>query len=240
MGEQKAGGAGAGAIAWIVLAVCASAGLYYAAATGAISWTSLMQARAALNDWIGQSPALVVALYVAAFMTLSLILFPAQLWIILVGGVLFGFETGFAISWACAIASSLIVFSLSRTALGGLYRRRAGRYLERVSEIFHRDQVWYMLTLRLIPICPYCVANVLPAMLGARLWPYLLATVIGVVPYILVYSFVGSRAGALLAVGEPPDFTTLSREFVWVFAALASLPLLAIGARYAFLRRRTP
>lgn len=216
---------------WLLIAVCASAALYYAAATGVLSWSTLVEARTALTQLVADRPLVAVALYVAAFVTLALVLFPAQLWIILIGGILFGFAGGFALTWASAVLSSMIVFFVSRGTLGALYRQRASKYLERVAEIFREDQFLYMLTLRLVPICPYCIANVIPAMLGARTLPYFLSTIIGVTPYIVVYSYAGSRAGAVLAMGEPPDLASLAREIMPILAAIAALPILTIIVR---------
>ncbi len=239
MEERPKGGGSVTLVIWLLIAISASGALYYAASTGLLSWSTLVEARTALNDLVAQSPILAVALYVGVFVTLSLVLFPAQLWIILVGGILFGFAGGFAITWFAAVFSSMIVYFVSKGTLGALYRRRAGKYLERVAEIFRLDQFWYMLTLRFVPICPYCIANIIPAMLGARPTPYLISTMIGVTPYIAVYSFAGAQAGSMLAIGEPPNLAETARLIIPVLAAFAALPILAIVARSAS-RRRAP
>jgi len=191
----------------------------------------------ALADLVTQHSWLAFAAYVAFFLVMSLLLFPAQLWVILIGAVLLGFERGFAASWLAACLSAALVFLLARSALGGVYRRHAQRYLDRVEAAFQRDQFLYMLMLRFIPVCPYCVANVLPAVLGANFWRYLLATAIGVIPYIGVYSFAGARAAAILDPDRPPDLASISADLIPVLAAFAALPLLAIIVRSMSKRR---
>lgn len=241
MSEDQVRARGGAALAiWLLVAIVASGAIYYAAASGALSWSMLTEARTSLAELNEQSPALTVALYASAFLLLAMALFPAQLWIILVGGILFGFFGGFAITWTAAVISSLVVYLVSKGMFGGLYRRRANKYLNRVAEAFRKDEFLYMLTMRFAPICPYCIANIVPAVLGARTAPYLLSTAIGVAPYIAVYSFVGSRAGSLLAMDEPPDIAGLAREIAPALAAFAILPILALVARHATRRRVQP
>ncbi len=229
--ERKTFVATAGLAAWIALALAAAAAFYWAIASGVFSWAALVEARLALSDLVALRPWATFGAYIAFFVVMSLVLFPAQLWVILIGAILLGFERGFAASWLAACVSAGLVFWLARSAFGGVYRRHAQRYLDRVEAAFQRDQFLYMLMLRFIPVCPYCVANVLPAVLGARFWPFLAATAIGVVPYVGVYSFAGARAAAMLDPERAPDLASISADLIPVLAAFAALPVLAIVVR---------
>lgn len=226
-----------GVVAWALVALATSAAFYWAVSSGHLTWATVVDARADLAMAAAQRPWAVIVGYVALFLLTSLLLFPAQLWVILLGAVLLGFERGFVASWLAAGLSSAAVFLLARSTLGGVYRRYAQRYVERMETAFHRDQFLYMLTLRLVPVFPYCIANLLPAALGARFRSYLAATAIGVVPYIAIYSFAGARGAALFESPVAPDIAGLSAALTPVLCAVAALPLLAIAVRA--MRRRS-
>jgi uncharacterized membrane protein YdjX (TVP38/TMEM64 family) len=226
-----------GAAVWLLVALLASAAIYWLAARGALSWSSAVAAHATLAEIATSHPVLMIAAYVAVFTAAALLLFPAQLWIIVLGGVLFGFERAFAVSWAAAVLSAGLVFVIARSTIGEIYRRHARGYLDRIGGAFQKDQFLYILMLRFIPICPFCVTNVAPALLGARLTPYLAATAIGVAPYVATYCFAGGRAAAMLDPDHPPDPASFSNDIIVVLSALAAMPVIAVIARRAQRKR---
>jgi uncharacterized membrane protein YdjX (TVP38/TMEM64 family) len=78
------------------------------------------------------------------------------------------------------------------------------------------------LFLRLVPVFPFWLVNIVPALLGMRLWPYTLATLIGIIPAAFVYAGVGSGFGLLIERGEAPN---LGLIFEWRIL----LPLLGLA-----------
>ena len=89
----------------------------------------------------------------------------------------------------------------------------------------------WILAMRLFPAVPYCVTNVAPAVLGARMAPFVVATVIGVVPYVAAYTFAGDKAGAVLDADVAPDVGKLAADLFPVMLALAALPVAAMLVR---------
>ena len=235
--EIKRGGVPLAVAAWAVLAVAILVGVYGAVSSGVLTWSMAVDAREAASAFMARYAPLAYAGYVALFVVLALALFPAQLWIILFGAILFGFWPALLVSWASAVVSSLVVFLLARGALSGVYRKRAGRYLSRIETAFLRDQFSWMLAMRFFPAMPYCITNVVPAVLGARLPLFLIATMIGISPYIAIYTFAGARAAAVLDRDAPPDVASLASDLAPVMLAFAVLPLVALGARRLFATR---
>ena len=104
-----------------------------------------------------------------------------------------------------ATIGSVAVFLAARTAFYDLFHARAGAALARLEEGFRRDSFNYLLFLRLVPVFPFWLVNIVPALLGMTLGPYTLATLIGIIPGAVVYSSVGAGLGMLLDRGEAPD-----------------------------------
>ena len=85
----------------------------------------------------------------------------------------------------------------------------------------------YLLALRLVPIAPFWVVNIVPALLGMRLGSFIIATFIGIMPGTLVYVYVARGFDHILAQGEAPDLSTLSDiRIIGPLAALGALALM--------------
>ena len=67
-----------------------------------------------------------------------------------------------------------------------------------------KDGFLYVLTLRLMPVFPFWLVNLAPALLGMRLAPFAAATAIGIVPGRLVFASIGAGLDDVLAAGGAP------------------------------------
>ena len=89
---------------------------------------------------------------------------------------------------------------LARTALGSAVARRAGPLVARFADGFRDGAFNYLLFMRLIPVFPFWMVNVVPALCGVRLATYVAATAIGIVPMTLAFAFFGAGLDSVLAV----------------------------------------
>jgi uncharacterized membrane protein YdjX (TVP38/TMEM64 family) len=226
-------------VLWLVVACAAIAGIYWAASAGLLTWNAAVGMRASASQFVQENLVLAYAIYIALFVVMALVLFPAQLWIIVFGAMLFGFWPALIVSWAATVLSAALVFLAARGVLAGSYREKAAKYLARVEQGFRRDQFTWMLAVRFIPVVPYCISNVAPAFLGARLAPFVAAAAIGVVPYVTAYTFAGDKAASVLDATKPPDVASIAADMAPVMLAIAALPLLALLVR-RFTRAKTP
>jgi uncharacterized membrane protein YdjX (TVP38/TMEM64 family) len=87
-----------------------------------------------------------------------------------------------------------------------------------------------MLFLRLIPLFPFWLVNLVPAFLGVPLRTYFFATLVGVIPGALVFASLGNGLGVILDAGEKPDLGIMFRpEVLLPLLALAVLALLPVA-----------
>ena len=218
-------------VLWLAAAGVAIAAIYWAASAGLLTWERAVEMRGSAQLFVETNVLLAYAVYIALFVVLAVVLFPAQLWIIVFGAMLFGFWPALIVSWAATVASATVVFLLARGVLAGRYKAKAGKYLARVEQGFKRDQFTWMLAVRFIPVVPYCISNVAPAFLGARLKPFIAAAAVGVVPYVTAYTFAGAKAAGVLDADAPPDVASMAAEMAPVMLAVAALPLAALLVR---------
>jgi len=79
------------------------------------------------------------------------------------------------------------------------------------------------LVLRLIPIFPFWVVNIVPALLGINARTFISATLIGIIPGSVVYVLLGSGLSHIFATNQTPDMSI-------IFDPKILLPLLALAA----------
>ncbi|NRA87353.1 MAG: TVP38/TMEM64 family protein [Rhizobiales bacterium] len=117
----------------------------------------------------------------------------------LLGGLLFGGFFGGLIIIVSATLGAIGVFSIAKTSIGNLLRKKAGKWMEKIAKEFNDGAASYLLFLRLVPIFPFFVVNLAPALLGARFWTYAWTTFVGIMPATFAYSFVGAGIGSILS-----------------------------------------
>jgi uncharacterized membrane protein YdjX (TVP38/TMEM64 family) len=209
---------------WLPLAVLVAAGIaaWLSGAHRYVSFHALEAHRewllaqvAALGYW---APVAFVLLY-AAVAALSI---PGATIMTLTGGFLFGTVLGTLYNVLGATIGATLVFLVARTAFGEVLQQRAGPFLKKVEEGFRQDAVSYLLVLRLVPLFPFWLVNLVPALFGMSLGAYVACTFFGILPGAVVYTSVGGGLGEFLDRGEKPDLHL-------VFQPHILLPLIGLG-----------
>jgi uncharacterized membrane protein YdjX (TVP38/TMEM64 family) len=169
-----------------------------------------------------------MAIY-AAVIALSV---PGGAVLTIAGGFLFGTLPATLYVVVAATLGATILFLIARTALGDPLRARAGPWLRRMEAGFAENALSYLLVLRLIPIFPFWLVNLVPAFLGVGLGTYVLGTFFGIIPGSFVYASVGNGLGAVFDAGETPDVGIIFEPSILVpIVGLAVLALLPVAHR---------
>jgi len=187
---------------------------------------ALQDHRQDLAGFVADSPIAAGLVFVGAYTVVVAFSLPVATLVSVAGGLLFGVALGTGLVVVGATAGATILFLIARSTLGAFLRARAGAAMQRMEDGFRRNEFSYMLILRLIPLFPFFLVNVVPALLGVSLRTYILATAIGIVPGAIVYVSVGAGAGALLDAGSVPGFEAFLD--VKILAPIAGLVLLAL------------
>jgi uncharacterized membrane protein YdjX (TVP38/TMEM64 family) len=155
---------------------------------------------------------------------------PGGLVLTVTAGFLFGTVGGGLTAVLGATLGAVAVFLVARTALGDSLRAKAGPWLGRMEEGFRENALSYLLVLRLVPLFPFWLVNLVPAFLAVPLRTYVLGTFLGILPATFVYAGVGSGLGAVFDRGEEPDLGLVLEPRVLLpllgLAALALVPAL--------------
>jgi uncharacterized membrane protein YdjX (TVP38/TMEM64 family) len=204
-----------------------------------LSFEELSRHREALIDWRTRHETLAILGFIGIYFLLVAFSIPGAIWMTVAGGFLFGIVWGSVYSVIAATLGSVCVFLAARMLAGDWLRRRTGKAVRKMEAGFRRDGLSYILVLRLVPIFPFWLVNLVSALLGLRLSTFFAGTLLGIMPGSIVYASVGNGLGAVIAAGETPDFDVLFRPQVLTpLLGLAALALLPVA--YRRLRRQEP
>lgn len=176
--------------------------------------------------------------YMAIYAVAVAVSVPGGAALTIAGGFLFGQFVGCAATVVAATLGATTLFLAARTALGDPLRARAGPWLRRLEQGFAENALSYLLVLRLVPLFPFFVVNLVPAFLGVKLRTYFIGTLVGIIPGTFVYASVGAGLGALFEAGG--DFSVqnvLSPEIIVALVGLALLALLPVAYKRMVRRR---
>lgn len=187
-----------------------------------LSYDMLARHKAVVTAWVAEHTLLAAICFLVAYAIIVAFSLPVAVLITPVGGFLFGVWLGSILSVLGATLGSIAVFLAARSAFYDLFRARAGASLARLEAGFRRNDFSYLLFLRLVPVFPFWLVNIVPALLGMRLDRYVVATLIGIVPAAVVYASVGDGLGKVLKRGEHPNLGII---FEWHIL----LPLLGLA-----------
>jgi uncharacterized membrane protein YdjX (TVP38/TMEM64 family) len=217
------------------LLVAAGIGFVVLGGSRYLSFSALADNREWLCDLAVGSPILAGLLYIAAYAALVALSVPGGVVLTIAGGFLFGAWLGTLCAVIGATLGAIGVFLAARAGLGGL-ARRAGPFVGRLEAGFRADAFNYLLVLRLVPIFPFWLVNLVPALVGVGLRTYALATVLGIIPGAFVYASLGNGLGSVV---EQPDLGIVFRPSVLLpIVGLAILALVPVGYKSWRRRRR--
>ena len=145
---------------------------------------------------------------------------PGALPLSLTMGFLFGRWTGTLLVVVAATVGATIVFVAARYVFADAARKRLGEFGARINAGFTANAFRYMLFLRLVPVFPFFLVNLAPALSSIPVRTFALATLIGIIPASFVFVNLGETLSRIDSLQGLVSVETLG--------ALALLGLLAL------------
>lgn len=228
-------------LVWRLLPVAVLVGgLAAAYATGLTDYVSLETLRRnqqALEDFVAANLLVAMVAYAVAYAVLVAFSVPGGLFMTIAGGFMFGPWLGTLCAVLGATVGAVAVFLAARYALHDLLRAKAGGAVRRMEAGFRENALSYMFVLRLVPLFPFWLVNIVPAFLGVSLGVYAVGTLFGIIPGAFVYAWVGNGLGEIFARGEQVDTGIIFEpEVLGPILGLAALALIPVV--YKRFRRR--
>lgn len=197
-----------------------------------LSFDSLRENRAVLLEFRDHNFAGMALSFIVVYVLIVAFSLPGAAVASMTGGFLFGLALGAVFNVMSATLGAAAIFLVARWGPGAALSARMeasdGR-LKRLREGLRAHEVNVLLLLRLMPVVPFFVANLLPALVGVRFWNFLWTTALGIVPGAIVFTWIGVGLGEVFARGESPDLSLIREPYILGpilgLCVLAALPI---------------
>lgn len=194
----------------------------------ALTLESLQAQHQALLLYCQQAPLQSAALFFIVYVLAATLSLPGAALLTLMGGALFGLWPGLLlVSFASTLGATLAML-VSRYLLRDWVQRRFAGPMRTVNEGVARDGAFYLFALRLMPLFPFFVVNLLAGMTTIRVGRYWWVSQLGMLPGAVVYLNAGHQLGQIASLRD-----ILSPGVVFAFTLLGLLPLIT---RWLFAR----
>jgi uncharacterized membrane protein YdjX (TVP38/TMEM64 family) len=195
-------------------------------ASGMLDWFTLQNMQAIRSDVQKiylDSPLLTAGGFSLIYATTVALSLPVATPLSLLGGAVFGTGLGTALVAISATLGATVLFLLARSTVGDVLRHRAHRFYDHASKEMNDNTVSYLLFLRLVPVFPFFIVNILPALFAVSLKAFFFTTFFGILPGTFVYVNVGSALGE---VTSPSGL--VGRQTLLAFTLLGILALVPV------------
>lgn len=238
----------------LVLLIAAAAAVYASGAYEYVSLATIAEHRDALQDFVSEHWLIALCGYGLIYMAAVALSIPGAALLTMFAGFLFGWLVAGLLAVVAATAGATVVFLVARTSLGDVLVRRAGPRLHALARGFRDDAFNYLLFLRLVPLFPFWLVNIAPALFDVRLATFVAATLTGIIPGTFAFAFLGSGLDSIIAeqkaayeecVAAGREGCAISMEagallrpeLIIAFAALGAVALIPVVVRRLRARR---
>ncbi|GAB5432508.1 MAG: TVP38/TMEM64 family protein [Epibacterium sp.] len=203
-----------------------------------LSFETLRDNREALLAFRDQNYLGLVLVFLVAYVAIVAFSLPGAAVASVTGGFLFGLVAGTGLNVLAATVGAMAIFLAARWGLGAALSAKIesseGR-IRRLKSALHDTEIEVLLLLRLVPVVPFFVANLLPALVGVRVWNFFWTTALGIIPGAIVFTWIGVGLGEVFDRGESPNLSLLWEPHIigpiLGLCALAALPILIKALR---------
>ncbi|WP_295502894.1 FAD-dependent oxidoreductase [Limnohabitans sp. Rim8] len=210
-----------------------------------LSFEQLKASQASFDQLYAQQPVMVAAVYFGVYVLATALSIPGAVIITLAGGAVFGLWQGLLLVSFASTLGATLAFLASRFVLREWVEARFGQRLADINAGVDKEGAFYLFTLRLIPVVPFFLINLLMGLTRMKTWTYYWVSQLGMLAGTAVYVNAGTQLAQLDSVRG-----ILSPALLGSFVLLGIFPLLArrvvaavqkrkVYARWASVRPKT-
>ncbi len=203
-----------------------------------LTFETLRDNREALLAWRDANYWAMAAAFVGIYIVIVAFSLPGAAVASMTGGFLFGLFAGTVFNVFAATIGASAIFLAARWGLGESLTKRVESSegtIKKLKDGLRENEISVLFLLRLVPVVPFFVANLVPALVGVRFRNFLITTALGIIPGGIVYTWIGVGLGGVFDRGETPDISLLWEPFVIGpiigLCVLATLPIVIKSLR---------
>ena len=166
-----------------------------------LSFEALRDHREDLLAWYEANQIMAIASFAILYALVVAFSVPGATWMTLAGGFMFGTVIASITIVISATVGALGIFLIARYAFADYFRAKTGQAGARMEKGFQENALSYMLFLRMVPLFPFWLVNLVPAFLHVPARTFVIGTFIGIIPGTIVFCLAGNGLGAVFEAG---------------------------------------
>ncbi len=182
----------------------------------------IKQSQAQFGELYKEKPAQVIGGFFAIYVAVAALSLPGAAIMTLAGGAIFGLATGLiVVSFASTIGATL-AFLAARFALGESVQKKFGARMAEINKGVEKEGAFYLFTLRLVPLVPFFVINLLMGLTKMKTWTFFWVSQIGMLLGTAVFVNAGTQLAKIDSLKG-----ILSPGLLGSFVLLGIFPIIA-------------
>mgnify|MGYP000008524438 FL=1 len=187
------------------------------------------------QQYYQQQPLLSALIYFVVYVLATSLSLPGAALLTIIGGMIFGLWMGVLLVSFASTLGATAAFLISRFVLRDWVQHKFGVYLKAINTGVEKDGAFYLFSLRLIPLFPFWIINLVMGLMPIRVSTYYWVSQLGMLAGTLVFVNAGATLGAV------EEFSTagiLTPSLLLSFVLLAIFPFIARSLLAALQRRK--
>jgi len=209
-------------IALLVLALGLVAVFFYYDLHQLLTLEGLKGSLNEFTQWREQSPILVIGGFFLLYVAVTALSLPGAAILTLAAGALFGLVEGLLVASFASTIGATLAFLVSRYLLRETVKKRFPERLDSIDKGVEKEGGFYLFTLRLVPVFPFFLINLLMAVTSIKAWTFYWVSQIGMLAGTFVYVNAGTQLAQIDSLSG-----ILSLDLILSFALLGIFPFIA-------------
>lgn len=179
-----------------MVAVAVVIGLHLSGVFDGVTVRSFLERRSELAAAVDAHFLRSLLIFVLVYTAMVALSIPGALFLTLASGFLFGPLIGGTAAVVSATTGATLLYAFARSSVGGLVR---DKMRGRCPEFDCGDSFFALLFLRLVPLAPFWLVNIVPCVINMPVRTFALATTIGILPATFTFATIGAGLDSVLA-----------------------------------------
>lgn len=181
---------------------------------------TLKSKRAGLSAYVEANLWTAIVIYFVVYVLVAALSLPGAAILTLAGGAIFGLVTGLVVVSFASSIGALLAFLSARFLLRDFVVSRFGSRLSTIESGIAKDGAFYLLTLRLVPIFPFFLVNLMMGLTAIKARTFYFFSQLGMLPGTLAFVYAGTQLARIESLKD-----VLSPGLLLAFAVLGILPI---------------
>lgn len=185
-----------------------------------LSFENIQRNLDAIKSFHGESPVLMTLSFLLIYVLITALSIPGAIVLTLLSGAVYGTTIGTLIVSIASCIGATIAFIMSRYMFRDYLTQKYEKKFKEIDRKFRAKGKMYLFSLRMIPVSPFVVINVVMGLTSIRLWTYVWITFVGMIPGTFIYVYAGRRISEISSPGE-----ILNWQIITILTLLGLMPL---------------